>query len=113
MVRSGGAAEARLLLVSVAADLAVLGSGDRDALTRLAPGDAVRVDNSGFLAAYTYHRHQVPETDDFPVRDQFRNPDGSPVYPQRPLVLGPLFAGAAAGSVQIGRITGKMIVVGP
>jgi len=111
VVRSGGAAGARLLLVSVAADLAVLGPGGPDALTRLAPGDAVRVDNSGFLAAQTYHRHQVPDTDDFPVWDQFRNPDGSPVYPQRPLVLGPLFANAAAGSVQTGRVTGKMIVV--
>jgi len=111
VVSSGGAAGTRLLALSVAGDVAVLGPGDPDALTRLAPGDAVRVDNSGFLAAQTYHRHQVPETDDFPVWDQFRNPDGSPVYPQRPLVLGPLFTSAAAGSVQTGRITSKMIVV--
>jgi len=53
----------------------------------------------------------VPETDDFPVWDQFRNPDGTPRYPQRPLILGPLFAGAAAGTVQNGKFEGKMIVV--
>ena len=39
-----------------------------------------------------------------------RDPDGSPIHPQRPLLLGPLFA-AAAGTVQTGRFEGKMIVV--
>jgi hypothetical protein len=33
------------------------------------------------------------------------------MYPQRPLLLGPLFAAAAAGTVQTGRFQGKMIVV--
>ena len=101
---------ARLLLVDVVDDIAVFGPGDRDVIARLQPGDAVEVDNRGFLAAQTYHRHQVP-TPDFAVWDQFRNPDGTPVYPQRPLILGPLFAAAAAGTVQTGRFEGKMIVV--
>ena len=56
----------------------------------------VEVDNRGFLAAQTYHRHQVPAPD-FHVWDQFRDADGTPIYPQRPLLLGPLFAAAAAG----------------
>jgi hypothetical protein len=77
----------------------------------LQPGDSVIVDNSGFLAAQTYHRHQVPETTEYPVWNQFRNPEGLPMYPQRPLMLGPLFAAAAAGTVQSGRFEGKMIVV--
>ena len=111
VVTSGHAAGARLVLLSVAEDLAVLGPGDPEVIAGIAPGDAARVDNSGFLAAQTYHRHQVPESDDFPVWDQFRHPDGSPIYPQRPLVLGPLFAAAAAGTVQTGRFAGKMIVV--
>ncbi|MET0490125.1 MAG: hypothetical protein ABW143_07815 [Acidimicrobiales bacterium] len=110
VVTSGVAAGARLLLVDVLADIAVFGPGDRDVIARLQPGDAVEVDNRGFLAAQTYHRHQVP-TPDFAVWDQFRNPDGTPVYPQRPLILGPLFAAAAAGTVQTGRFEGKMIVV--
>jgi hypothetical protein len=96
--------------VSVRGDLAVLGPGDPDLLVQLRPGDAVEVDNTGFLAAQTYHRHQVPAAE-FSVWDQFRAADGTPRYPQRPLLLGPLFAAAAAGTVQTGRFDGKMIVV--
>jgi len=110
-VTSGTAAGSRLGLLSVVDDIAVFGPGDTQSRFRLQPGDAVKVDNSGFLAAQTYHRHQVPENDEFPVWDQFRNADGSPIYPQRPRILGPLFAAAAAGTVQTGRFEGKMIVV--
>ncbi|MGZ4726215.1 MAG: hypothetical protein ACXWB2_00705 [Acidimicrobiales bacterium] len=110
VVTSGTQAGARLGLLSVADDLSVLGPGDPDAIAQLRPGDAVEVDNRGYLAAQTYHRHQVPSRD-FYVWDQFRNPDGSPIYPQRPLIIGPLFAAAAAGTVQTGRFEGKMIVV--
>ena len=92
-------------------DVAVFGPGGAESIVQLRPGDTVRVDNSGYLAAQTYHRHQVPDAGEFEVWDQFRNPDGSPLYPQRPLLLGPLFAAAAAGTVQTGRFEGKMIVV--
>ena len=111
LVVSGSAAGARMILLSVVDDIAVFGPAPSDTLAQVRPGDSVVVDNSGFLAAQTYHRHQVPEAPDYPVWDQFRNPDGSPLYPQRPLVLGPLFAAAAAGTVQSGRFEGKMIVV--
>ena len=111
VMRSGKAEGIRVGLLSVRGDLAVLWPGAAEPVLGIEPGDAVEVDNSGFLAAQTYHRHQVPETDDFPVWDQFRNPDGTPRYPQRPLILGPLFAGAAAGTVQNGKFEGKMIVV--
>jgi hypothetical protein len=111
LVTSGSAAGARLGLLSVVDDIATFGPGDPESLRQIKSGDNVRVDNEGFLAAQTYHRHQVPETRDFPVWDQFRHPDGSPIYPQRPLILGPLFAAAAAGTVQTGRFEGKMIVV--
>jgi hypothetical protein len=110
-VRSGAAAGARVGLLSVVDDIAVFGPGGDDTLVQLRPGDTVHIDNSGYLAAETYHRHQVPATGDFEVWDQFRHPDGSPIYPQRPVVLGPLFAAAAAGTVQTGRFEGKMIVV--
>ena len=92
-------------------DLVTFGPGDPKSILRIRPGDAVEVDNSGFLAAQTYHRHQVPDSDEFPVWDQFRHPDGTPMYPQRPMILGPIFAAAAAGTVQTGQFEGKMIVV--
>ena len=74
------------------------------------PGDEVQVDNSNFLAAQTYHRHQLPGPE-YSTYNQFRGPDGKPLYPQRNIQLGPIFAAAAAGSVPIGKFHGKMIVV--
>jgi hypothetical protein len=80
-------------------------SGDVKALK---PGDQVVLDNSDFLAMQYYHRHQVPGPDYY-VWDQFRGPDGKPLEPQRPMLIGPLVTGA--GSVQSGKFKGKMIVV--
>lgn len=48
---------------------------------------------------------------EFEAWDQFRGPDGEPVYPQRPMLLGPVFTRATAGAVPTGRFGGKMIVV--
>jgi PKD domain len=73
-------------------------------------GDEVQIDNSDFLAAQTYHRHQVP-TPDYYVWDQFRRPDGAPLYPQRPKLIGPMITYGGAGSLQNGKFKGKMIVV--
>jgi hypothetical protein len=72
------------------------------------PGDQVLLDNSDFLAAQYYHRHQVPGPD-FYVWDQFRGPDGKPLFPQRKMLIGPMVTGA--GSVQSGKFKGKMIIV--
>jgi hypothetical protein len=110
VVASGAAAGQRLGVLTVEGDVAVFGPADPDVLATLQPGDQVELDNRGYLAAQTYHRHQVPGPE-FAVWDQFRNPDGSPIHPQRPLLLGPLFAAAASGTVQTGDFEGKMIVV--
>lgn len=110
-VLSGAAAGSRFRLSGLAGGAAILDIGnDLTAVSQLRAGDDVEIDNSNFLAAQTYHRHQVPSPD-FPVWDQFRNADGTPELPQRPTQLGPMFAAAAAGTVQSGRISGKMIVV--
>ncbi|GAA3605612.1 hypothetical protein GCM10022419_108030 [Nonomuraea rosea] len=98
----------RLCLKEIRGDVAVLDSPDVSG--RIRPGDDVEIDNSNFLAAQTYHRHQVPGPD-FPVWDQFRGPDGTPLYPQRPFLAGPIFTAGAAGHIPTGRFTGKMIVV--
>ncbi|MEN2739642.1 hypothetical protein ABCS02_17765 [Microbacterium sp. X-17] len=79
-------------------------------LKKLRVGDKVKVDNSNFLAAQTYHRHQVPGAE-FTVWDQFRDTSGAPTYPQRDLLVGPLMTRGASGALQSGDIEGKMIVV--
>jgi hypothetical protein len=83
---------------------------DSEVLKLIKPGDEVRVDNSNFLAAQTYHRHQVPGPDYY-VWNQFRKPDGEPIYPQRRMLLGPIFAANAGGTVQSGKFKGKMILI--
>jgi hypothetical protein len=111
VVTSGAASGARIPLHDVTADVATLDFPDlAQALDGIRPGDTVSIDNSNFLAAQTYHRHQVPAAE-YAVWDQFRDADGSPIPPQRPFLVGPVFAQGAAGTVQSGRFDGKMIVV--
>ena len=80
------------------------------ALDVLRPGDTVTIDNSNILAAQTYHRHQVPGPE-YPVWDQYRNPDGTPSCPQRPFLVGLILDTGASGTIQTGKFEGKMIVV--
>lgn len=107
-IGSGALAGTVARLSAVEGDLALLEPGQQ--LEGLGVGDDVVLDNGPFLAAQTYHRHQVPP-EGYPVWDQFRNPDGTPRYPQRPMLLGPLFTANASGAVPTGRINNKMIVV--
>ena len=45
------------------------------------------------------------------VWDQFRDVGGKPIYPQRPMLLGPLFTRGAAGVLPTGNFKGKMILL--
>ncbi len=110
VVESGEAKAQELPLAHIIDDVVILGLGGGGAVAKLKEGDKVRVDNSDFLAAQTYHRHQVPGPD-FPVWDQFRDAEGKPIYPQRPMLIGPLFVQSTAGSQMTGDFEGKMIVV--
>lgn len=110
IVLSGAAQGSRIALRAVKDDMVTLGVVDFATVAKLRPGDRVRVDNSNFLAAQTFHRHQVPGPD-YPVYDQFRKADGTPAYPQRPMLLGPMFAAGAAGTVPSGHFQGKVIIV--
>lgn len=110
VILSGAAAGSRIALRAVSGNMATLGVVDFATVARLMPGDRVRIDNSRFLAAQTYHRHQVPGPD-YPVYDQFRNADGTPTFPQRRMLLGPLFARGAAGTIPTGHFHGKVIIV--
>jgi hypothetical protein len=110
IVASGAAKGAKLMVSRIEGDIIILGIVDTAVAAKIAPGDAVEVDNSNFLAAQTYHRHQVPGAE-FKVWDQFRKADGTPLYPQRPMLLGPIFTRATAGSIPEGNFDGKMILV--
>jgi hypothetical protein len=110
IIKSGAAAGKTLQLTKVAGDKIILGPTDATVLAKLQPGDEVQVDNSNFLAAQTYHRHQVPGKD-YPEWDQFRDANGKPIYPQRPFLLGPLFTKGASGVLPSGKFKGKMILL--
>ncbi|WP_207402702.1 hypothetical protein [Rathayibacter sp. SD072] len=108
VIRSGASVDSVLRVAGVDGDEVLLEPGQGDVV--IAPGDEVTLDNSNFLAAQTYHRHQVPSVD-YRVWNQFRDAEGEPALPQRPMLLGPLFAQGASGTVPTGRISGRMIVV--
>ena len=110
IIRSGEAEGSELALARISDDVVVLGIGDTRIIDSVKSGDRVSVDNSNFLAVQTYHRHQVPGPD-FDVWDQFRDTEGKPIYPQRPMLIGPLFVRATTGSGMTGKFDGKMIVV--
>jgi hypothetical protein len=74
-------------------------------------GDKVRIDNSWPLALQTYHRHQVPPSPDEYAWNQFRDAAGQPIYPQRDILIGHVFALSAVGSLLGGGVDGKMLLV--
>lgn len=111
VVVSGAAAGQRVPLGTVVGNTVGFGFGaNPTVVNNIAAGDQVRIDNSNNLALQTYHRHQVP-TPDMYGWDQFRGPDGTPNYPQRDVLVGPIGAFNGAGSNQTGRFNGKMIVL--
>ncbi|MCD8388442.1 MAG: hypothetical protein LUD17_16405 [Bacteroidales bacterium] len=81
-----------------------------DILAKIRVGDAVTVDNSDFLAVQTYFRHQVPDPQYY-VWDYERDNQGNPKYPQRPMLLGPIFTMGASGCLPAGNINGKVILL--
>jgi hypothetical protein len=115
IIMSGAAAGESLPIGTV--DGTTVGFGFAADLTvadRIQAGDQLRIDNSAYLALETYHRHQVPPAGselDHSVYDQFRGPDGTPIYPQRSLMVGPIGATNASGAVNNGDFDGKMIVI--
>jgi hypothetical protein len=112
MTLTSGAVSGHVLYIAgVVGDMVMIGFGETNfqELVKMKAGDEVLIDNGTYLAAQTYHRHQVPSPDYY-VWNQFLV-NGKPVYPQRPAVLGPRFARYAMGSTQTGRFAGKMIVV--
>lgn len=106
-----GDSEGRTMPVArIVGDIVLLGFADEQAAAGIKPGDTVTVDNSNFLAMESYHRHQVPGPD-FPTWDQFRDAEGKPLYPQRPMVIGPIFTQNTTGSGMTGKVDEKVIIL--
>jgi len=115
LIQSGEGAGKDVAISKIVGNTVVPGvnpfAGDNSQLLKsIKVGDEVQIDNSDSLAAQYYHRYQVP-TPDYYVWDQFRGPDGKPIYPQRPKLIGPMITYGGAGSLQSGKFKGKMIVV--
>ncbi|WP_219722020.1 PKD domain-containing protein [Microbacterium aurantiacum] len=64
------------------------------------------------IANRFYYRYQVPaQSEGWVGLDQFRNSDGTPLYPQRP-VTAPGFSGFASGNAAFdGSVNGKVIAI--
>ncbi|MBE4740836.1 MULTISPECIES: PKD domain-containing protein [Streptomyces] len=99
--------------LDVAAKVFTLADGNSaDVLDALAAGGRLQSDNRWFLAFHAYHRHQVPTRPGFHTFDQYRGPDGQPLYPQRAIQIGPLISvGTSDGGTHTGKVNGKVIVV--
>jgi hypothetical protein len=113
IIKTGDAAGKRLFIPSISGDKIILSTADAKVLPQIKVGDEVVLDNSDFLAAQTYHRHQVPKSSqEYSEWNQFRDSTGKPIYPQRPMLLGPLFTKAASGVLPTGKFKGKVILLG-
>jgi hypothetical protein len=84
---------------------------DPAVIAAIQPGDTVRIDNSWQLAMQTYHRHQVPPSDDYYGWNQFRDAAGAPLYPQRDILIGPIGTTSSAGAMLSGRINAKVLML--
>ena len=112
IIKSGDAAGAVLQITKLSGDKVTLApTNSMSILAKIKPGDEVQVDNSNFLAVQTFHRHQDPGSQ-YPVWNQFRDKNGNPVFPQRQMLLGPMFTMGASGSVPTGKFTCKVILLG-
>jgi hypothetical protein len=107
-MKTGAARGRRIMVTGVVGKTILLGGlFSWDGIVQV--GDQVDVDNSTYLASQTYHRHQNPPREYY-VWDQFRRPDGTLIYPERPLLRN----GADVGegfATQSGKFDAKMIVL--
>lgn len=114
-IKSGPSAGKVLVLGGMAGKHAMFqfgpASGNLKNITdAIRPGQEVWIDNSNFLAYESYYRHALLGRDAY-VCDQFRRPDGTPMYPQRKDLMNYDFVQSGMGSQISGDFHGKMIVL--
>jgi hypothetical protein len=112
VVLSGAATGATLPIKNTTGKtVALIATADPAASGAIRQGDKVRVDNAWALALQTYHRHQVPATEDYYAWNQYRDADGGPIYPQRDVLIGQTGTANAAGSIFSGKVNGKTLML--
>jgi hypothetical protein len=112
LIIKSGEAEGCVVYIAGAFEKFVLiafGEEHFEKLAKVKAGDQIEIDNSVYLAAQTYHRHQIPSADYYGY-DQFRDDDGKPIYPQRAELLCDRYAKSTVARLN-GQFDGKMIVV--
>jgi len=112
LILKSGEAEGCIVYIAGAFEKFVMiafGEEHFEELAKVKDGDKVEIDNSVYLAAQTYHRHQIP-SDDYYGYDQFRDDDGKPLYPQRAELLSTRYSKSTVAKLD-GQFDGKMIVV--
>ena len=112
IIIKSGEAEGCVVYIAGAFEKFVLiafGEAHFQELAKVKAGDEVEIDNSVYLAAQTYHRHQLPSSDYYGY-DQFRDDNGNPIYPQRAELLCNRYSKDTVARLD-GKFDGKMIVV--
>lgn len=110
IVQTGNSKGKKLSMQRISESVVIFTLGNNETVTELKVGDELRFDNSNLLAVQYYHRHQVPGNEYY-VYNQYKGENGEPIFAQRPMLLGPMFAESASGSVPKGEFKGKMILV--
>jgi len=110
VINSGAAAGEKIIAVSIAGNVVTFPrDADPELVAALAAGDEVHVDNSLWIALEYFQRHQVPSPDQYGW-NQYRDMNGDPIYPQRPVLVGEILTQVFGGRPS-GRFHGKMIML--
>jgi hypothetical protein len=81
-------------------------------LSLLQQGTHVHISNRMFLAIHALHRYSVPKRAGFYGYDYLSNSNGTPIYPQRSVLVAEQIARSASGGATFsGKLNGKMIVM--
>lgn len=91
--------------------LTLQGANDPVLLGALSSGAKIRINNRFMLAACFYPRHSILDNDS-PAYNQYKNPDGTPKYVQRPVQTAYIAnIGAAGGRRETGHLKVRTIVL--
>jgi hypothetical protein len=93
-------------------EFTIASGASADVLSALAAGAQLKIDNRWYLAALSYHRHQIPKDSDFYPWRQYLDANGQPIYPQRSVNVGQVISNSVTGGgTYTGQIKAKTIIV--